>query len=62
MECDPILDEQKTSELIQILNSDSNNGMMYFLIGMSKLYISKRFIKCAFFLSHANYIISRKII
>lgn len=36
MKCDPDLDEKKTGELIQILNSDSNNGLMYFLIGMSK--------------------------
>lgn len=34
--CDPLLDKKKTDELLSVLNSDADNGFMYFLVGMSK--------------------------
>ncbi|KAL7475728.1 hypothetical protein ACHAW6_001635 [Cyclotella cf. meneghiniana] len=36
--CDPPLDKKKTDELLSILNSDADNGFMYFLVGMRKLF------------------------
>ena len=34
--CEPNLETKKTDELVQVLNSDSDNGLMYFLVGMRK--------------------------
>eukprot|EP00804_Cyclotella_cryptica_P023655 CCRYP_017687-RA/>CCRYP_017687-RA protein AED:0.08 eAED:0.08 QI:166/1/1/1/0.66/0.5/4/1483/240 len=36
--CNPELDKKKTDELLNILNSDADNGLMYFLVGMRKLF------------------------
>lgn len=34
--CEPNLETKKTDELVQVLNLDSDNGFMYFLVGMRK--------------------------
>ena len=42
--CVPELDAKKTDELVRVLNSDSDDGWMYFVVGMSEscvlIYVS----------------------
>lgn len=37
--CEPELDTKRTDELVQILNSDSDDGMNYFVVGMSEFSV-----------------------
>jgi hypothetical protein len=34
--CEPELNKDKTDVLVQVLNSDSDNGLMHFMAGMSE--------------------------
>lgn len=40
-ECNPELDKKQTNELLHVLNSDNDNGLTYFLVGMSKYTLLK---------------------
>jgi hypothetical protein len=37
--CEPELNKHKTDELVQVLNSDCDNGLMLFMAGMSECNI-----------------------